>query len=437
MFHSAKTALIVLILSFGTLHSSSFAQSLSDADVSELRKEAQDLLVEKMPNKSLAKIEQVIIARPTDLAARFFRSQILVSLGRGNEIKDELQLMTTLNISANDKAKAQSLIEAIDKAERRFSGSLIFKAGYGYGDNVNSWPTGGETTNTAGINAAMGDPIYKKYQPIHDTIATGSMTLRGSVALSKDKSFKTNFSLSTSIKEAGDTVSMNNRINSVRIGLQKDLEAGTSIKANLSATELNRVNDKNGTAVTSDVKYSAYDAEITQKFLDSFTAGLKVANNMSRNSKINNAKNSDSNTTTTSLFIGSSLSKTSYGRFTLSQSQARADLTTEVAKKKVDKDTNAITALYVLALPHNQRIVATLGYSEGKHLKKLINNKKRLDKTTSATISYNVKGETLWSSLSGIDFSIDGTISETESNQASARVAAKTIMVTASKKLDL
>ena len=436
MFKLVKTVVVTAMLLFGTLQSGAMAQSLSDADVSALRKQAQDLLVDKMPNEALSKIEQVIIARPTDLAARFFRSQILVSLGRGDEIKDELQLMTTLNISSEDKAKAQSLIEAIETSEKRLEGSLIIKAGYGYGDNVNSWPTGGETTSSSGINAAMGDPIYKKYQPISDTIATGSVTLRGSLALTADKSLKTTFLLSSSVKDTGDTVSLDNTLQTGRIGLQKAFASGTTVKVNAASTNLDRVNDKDGTAVTSDVKYAAYDAEISQSFWDSYAAGVKLATNNSRNSKIANAKNSDANTNTVSLFIGRPFSKTTYGRLTVSQAKARADLNTDAAKKKVDKDTSTLSALYVLALPHDQRLVATLSYSHGKHLKKLISGKNRLDKTTRATISYNIKGKSLWSALTGFDFSIDGTISETESNQASAKVASKTIMFNASKKFD-
>ena len=431
-----RVAAATLLLTSLTL-TPALAQQLSESEIASLRAEAQNLLVEKMPEAALAKIEQVIIASPTDLAARFFRSQILVSLGRGAEIKDELQLMTTLNISADDKAKARALIEAIEKAERRFEGSLTVKGGFGYGDNVNSWPTGGETTSTAGIDAAMGDPIYKKYKPIHDTFTAGSLTFRGSYSLSADKSLKANFSLSSSMKEASDTISLDNKIQSGSLGLQKDFTSGTTVKIGTSSTTLDRVNEHEGSAVTSDVKYGSYDAEVSQKFLGTYSAGVKVSSKTSRNSKITNAKNSDANTSSASLFIGRPLTKTSYGRITVSQTKARANETVDTAKTKVNKDTNSVSALYVIALPNDQRIVSTLSYAEGKHLKKLIKNKNRLDKTTSATLSYNIKGSSIWSKLSGLDFSIDGTFSETESNQASARIASKTIMFNISKKFDL
>ena len=126
---------------FGPIQSN--ASTLTDEQVSELRGEAQQFLIDKKPEDALAKIVQVIIARPADLAARFFRSQILVSLGRGEEVRQELELMTTLKIPQADKDKAKQLIETIDKMGRRFSGSFTLKAGLGYGNNVSSWPNGG------------------------------------------------------------------------------------------------------------------------------------------------------------------------------------------------------------------------------------------------------------------------------------------------------
>ncbi|MGC6518375.1 MAG: tetratricopeptide repeat protein [Candidatus Puniceispirillaceae bacterium] len=437
MSYNIKATIVAAFLMLAALPMSASAQSVSDADVANLRAEAQDLLVEKQPEEALRKIEQVIIARPTDLAARFFRAQILVSLGRGAEIRDELQLMTTLNIPAADKEKARQLVAVIDKAGRRFSGTITLKAGFGYGNNVNSWPNGGETTNSSGINAALGDPVYKKYESIDDTIRQASVSFSGSYLLSEDRSLKTNFGLTTSQKEAGDTVSIDSKVVSARLGLQKDFETNTTVKVNASTTSLDRVNDKDGTAVTSDLDYDIYDLDISQKVFGSTAIGAKYATNASRNSKIANAKNSDSNTNTTSVYVGRPIGGTAYGRLTYSMAKARADLANETAKKKVNKDTNTLSALVVKVLPNDQRIIATISFSETEHLKKKISNKNRLDKKRSLTLSYNIKGDALWSRLEGFDFSVDGSMSETKSNQASARVHAKTIMLNVSRKFDL
>ena len=105
----------------------------------------------------------------------------------------------------------------------------------------------------------------------------------------------------------------------------------------------------------------------------------------------------------------------------------------------MNKDTNSLSALLVKVLPHNQRIIATASYSEGTHLKKIFTNtnKKRLDKTQSYTIGYTIKGEEIWKRFGDLTFGVDGTYSKTSSNQASARVHARTLSFNISRKFDL
>ena len=431
------TAAIFAVM-MGAVFSAS-ASALSDEDIATLRGEAQQLVAEKKPEEALAKIVQVILARPADLPARFFRSQLLVSMGRGAEVKAELELMTTLNIPEGDKQKARQLIDAIEKQGRKFSGSITVKAGFGYGNNVNSWPNGGETTGNSGVNAAMPDPIYQKYGKISDTIRTASLSFSGSYILNEKRSLKSNYGFSTSYKDGADTVSVDNKIFSARAGLQNDFDAGTTLKANVAKTSLDRVNKKNEKTVTSDLDITSYDIEISQKMLENVSIGYKMAKSTNKNTKIDNAKNSDSNNTTHSVYIGSPIGKTAYGRVTYSQAQARAVENNETAKKKVNKDTNSLSALLVRVLPHNQRIIATASYSEGTHLKKIFTNtnKKRLDKTQSYTIGYTIKGEEIWKRLGDLTFGVDGTYSKTSSNQASARVHARTLSFNISRKFDL
>ena len=419
--------------------SSAYAAQLSDAEVTQLRTEAQQLVVDKKPNEALAKIVQVIVARPADLPARFFRSQLLVSLGRGEEVKAELELMTTLNIPQADKDKARQLIEAIEKQGKRFSGSFTLKAGYGYGNNVNSWPNGGETTSTSGVNAAMPDALYQKYGKISDTIRTASLGFSGSYLLNEARTLKANYGFTTSYKDGGDTVSIDNKMFSARFGLQNDYDSGTTVKLNFTKTALNRVNDKDGTTVTSDLDITGYNFEVSQKVLEKVSLGYKLAQSANKNSKIDNAKNSDSNNTTHSVYVGSPIGGTAYGRLTYSQTQARAAENNETAKKKVNKDTNALSALLVKVLPRNQRLIATATLSEATHLKKVFThtNKKRLDKTTSMTLGYTIKGEELWKRLGDLTLGVDGTYSKTSSNQASARVHARTLTFNVTKKFNM
>ena len=413
------------------------ASQLNDDQVSELRSEAQQFLIDKKPEEALEKIVQVIIARPADLAARFFRSQILVSLGRGEEVRQELELMTTLKIPQGDKDKARQLIEAIDKMGRKFSGSFTVKAGLGYGNNVSSWPNGGETTSSSGVNAGMPDPIYKKYDRIDDTIRSASLSFSGSYFLNDARNFKANFGFSTSYKNAADTVSLDSKLFSARFGLQSDFEDGLTLKGNLSKTTLNRVNDKAGTTVNSDLAITGMDVELSKKLTDKLTLGYKINSSQTRNTKIAKAKDSDANALGHSVYLGSPIGGTAYGRLTATVNQSRAAENRDANKKKANKDTTSLSALIVKVLPKNQRIIATVNYSQTTHLKNLISNKKRLDKTQSATLSYTIKGAELWEPLGDISFGVDGTYSKTSSNQASARVHAKTITLTASRKFEM
>ena len=432
-----KTGFAALVL-LASVFSAAQAQSdLTDEDIAALRAEAQQLVADKKPEDALAKIVQVIIARPADLPARFFRSQLLVSMGRGEEVRAELEVMSGLNIPEADKQKARQLIETIDKMGRKFSGSITLKGGFGYGNNINSWPNGGERSGTDGTLAPMPDSVYQKYQRISDTIRTASFSFSGSYILNEARSLKSNFGFSASYKDGGDTVSLDNRMTSARVGLQNDYDTGTTVKVNATKTSLNRVNDKDGTTVTSDLAITSFDFDVSQKIFEKMSLGYKIVSSANRNSKIANAKNSDSNNLTNSVYLGSPLGKTAYGRVTLSQATARANETTSAAKEKVNKDTNSVSALLVKVLPHQQRIIATATFSEGTHLKKLISGKKRVDETQSYSVGYTIKGEELWSRLGDMTVGVDGTYSKTSSNQASARVHARTISLTLSKKFEL
>ena len=433
-FRAGFAGLLLLASAFSAAQAQS---DLTDDDIAALRAEAQQLVADKKPEDALAKIVQVIIARPADLPARFFRSQLLVSMGRGEEVRAELEVMSGLNIPEADKQKARQLIETIDKMGRKFSGSITLKGGFGYGNNINSWPNGGERSGTDGTLAPMPDSVYQKYQRISDTIRTASFSFSGSYFLNEARSLKSNFGFSASYKDGGDTVSLDNRMTSARVGLQNDYDTGTTVKVNATKTSLNRVNDKDGTTVTSDLVITSFDFDVSQKIYEKMSLGYKIVSSANRNSKIANAKNSDSNNLTNSVYLGSPLGKTAYGRVTLSQATARANETTSAAKDKVNKDTNSVSALLVKVLPHQQRIIATATFSEGTHLRKLVSGKKRVDETQSYSVGYTIKGEELWSRLGDMTVGVDGTYSKTSSNQASARVHARTISLTLSKKFDL
>lgn len=91
-----------IIFDAGYSNSVMAQETVSDEQVQTTREAAQKALAEDRKEDALDLISQVVIARPTDLSARFFRAQILVALGRGPEIREELVLMASLNLPAED-----------------------------------------------------------------------------------------------------------------------------------------------------------------------------------------------------------------------------------------------------------------------------------------------------------------------------------------------
>ena len=77
-------------------------------------------------------ISQVVIARPTDLSARFSVLKFWCHLGRGAEIREELVLMASLNLLLEDKKRALELVKVIDKQGSRISGQASIKLAMGY-----------------------------------------------------------------------------------------------------------------------------------------------------------------------------------------------------------------------------------------------------------------------------------------------------------------
>ena len=122
-----------LLISLAAASPMSFAQTTAATmqNIEANSAAAQKLLADGMPNEALQRIEQVIIAAPRDLSARFFRTQILVSLGRGQEVRQELQLMSSLKLSANEQAKVNALLAQIEGQSDPFSRKLTVKLAMG------------------------------------------------------------------------------------------------------------------------------------------------------------------------------------------------------------------------------------------------------------------------------------------------------------------
>ena len=417
--------------------------SMSAEQLDAQRKEAQQFFADGDLDASLKSIEKLIIASPTDIRARFFRAQILAALGRGEEIIEELKLMSRLNLPAEDIQKAKNLITAIERDGRPWEAVVTVKAGFGQTDNVNSWPKGGERTS-GGSNYPLPDPVNEKFDKISDTLAEGSVGIRGKYGINENKDLNILFGLSGKYKDGADTVNQDAKTLSGNLGIEKEFSNGLTTKFDFLRTNLDRTNRKDDEDVNTDMAINTLKFELGRKFGDSNSGGYTFSSSQADHKNKDGADLSDSTTETHSLFLGGLVGGQTFIRGTLSYAEASADLENDTvaninkAKDRVNKATTSFTLIGVRVLPYSQRIIATATYKDAKFDEQEVDtNVKRKDTSQIYTLGYSIKGEQLWAPLGDVSLGFDVSHSSTSSNQDSADVTANKYMFTITKKFDL
>lgn len=438
-------AVVCFALSMTTsLNGTAFAQtSMSAAQLEEQRKDAQKLFADGDLEASLKSIEKLIIAKPTDIKARFFRAQLLAALGRGEEIIEELKLMTRLNISAEDKQKAQNLITAIERDGRKWDATITLKAGMGRTDNVNSWPKGGERTS-GGSNFPLPDPVNEKFKAISDTLTEGSVGIRGNYGLNENDDLNILFGFSGKRKDGADTVNADATTVSGNLGVEKVFSNGITTKFDFARTDLNRVNDKDGETVNTDIAIQTMKFELGRKFGESNSGGYIFSTSQSDHKGTSTADLSDSTAETHSLYLGGLLGDKTFIRGTFSYAEVSSDLENDTvanlnkSKERVNKATTSFTLIGVHVLPYSQRVIGTATYKTAKFDEQEVNTGvKRKDDSQIYTLGYSIKGQQLWQPLGDISFGLDFSYSKTSSNQDSADITSKKYMFTITKKFKM
>lgn len=446
-FRLTNLRALVMALVFAVMTASftspSFAQSqLSDAEVLDLRSQAQTAFADKRNQDALNLISQVVVARPADLKARFFRAQVLATMGRGAEIREELVLMTTLKLPAADLDRAKALIEAIDKSEERLSLNASIKLSYGGTDNANSFSKTGNQTSSSGTVTSAADPVNEKYKPITDALSEGSISLYGSYDINEARDLKSNFTFSMSKRNGADTHNMDRTYRSASVGLEKSIQSYT-IKGTVFNSSLDRHQQVNGTKLsTTDIGTTTLSLEGSRKFESGLTVGYRFANAKNEHKNTSKADQYDSSVDTHSLFAGQMIGKTMYARGTLAFAKSQADnddvANTTSAKSLSDKDTTTASLLLVKILPMKQRITGNVSYSDTSYDSNMVGTGiKRSDQTTSLSVGYQIPAEVVWQPLEGFVFGVDGSYRSTASNQLSAEVEAKQYTFSISRKFQL
>ena len=416
-----------------------FAQeTVSDEIVQANREAAQQALAKGEKEEALELISQVVIARPTDLSARFFRAQVLVALGRGLEIRDELELMASLNLPAEDKKRALELVKVIDKQASRLSGKASIKLAIGHTDNANSWPENGQFTGESGVVTPLTD-MYDKFDAISDEFVEGSVSVFGDYKLTEAGDWKAPFRFTASNKEASDTVNLDSKYFSAKGGVEKSFDTGTTIKTNIGKTIIDRVNDYEGNTVNTDLDVLNYDLEISQKY-GQYQTAIKYASSESDASKTSSADLYDATTNTTTLSLSRPMGSTMFVRGSIAAAQTRNDSDELASKKKTDRDDTTLSLLLVKVLPNSQRVIAAASFINKEYTEYLVNdapNTKREDDTFALNIGYTIAGDQVLSYLEGYELGANFTYSKTDSNQESALVESKTVSFSISRKFDL
>lgn len=351
--------------------------------------------------------------------------------------------MSRLNLPAEDIQKAKNLITAIERDGRPWEAVVTVKAGFGQTDNVNSWPKGGERTS-GGSNYPLPDPVNEKFDKISDTLAEGSVGIRGKYGINENKDLNILFGLSGKYKDGADTVNQDAKTLSGNLGIEKEFSNGLTTKFDFSRTNLDRTNRKDDEDVNTDMAINTLKFELGRKFGDSNSGGYTFSSSQADHKNKDGADLSDSTTETHSLFLGGLVGGQTFIRGTLSYAEASADLENDTvaninkAKDRVNKATTSFTLIGVRVLPYSQRIIATATYKDAKFDEQEVDtNVKRKDTSQIYTLGYSIKGEQLWAPLGDVSLGFDVSHSTTSSNQDSADVTANKYMFTITKKFDL
>ena len=438
-----RTGLAFLLFSVSMSQISLAQTGLTAEQVMTERTAAQRALADGDRVEALRRIENVVRAIPNDLSGRFFRAQLLVAMGRGEEIRDEIELMSMLNLPAAERQKAAKLLAKIDKGEKRLTGKITLKAAVGYADNVNSWPTGGSVTR-GGLNYPPPDPVYQKFNLVSDRVNEGQISIIGAYGLKDSRDLKDEFTLFGKGKYAADTVSADQRYYLGDLGLKKEFNNGFMAKGGASKVRLNTVNQSKGKDVNTDVDLTNLNLELSKKLDQRFTLGYRFNLGKADHSRLSTADLSDAKTKSNRVYTGTPLSNTAYVRTSLSMAQTQSALKTGTAaqhqksRERVNKTANGVSVLAFFLLPHEQHLIGTATVNRVKYKEQIVNtNIKRKHNVRSITLGYSINGVQVWSGLDGLSLGLDASYSKTESNQASAKISSRNYMFSVSKSFNM
>ena len=415
-------AACALLLSFSAT-SFGVTKAEYEADKNNLdlaRQYAAELFAARKFSESLEVIEEIIIAKPVDLSARFFRVQVMMALGRGDEVLDELEFMTTLKLSSSDMDRAKQLIAAIQRDESPLSATVSFKAGFEYNDNANNYNDTGYTysttdgvTWTAGSTART-DTTNEVAKSLDDTRYSTSVGYFGKYALNDSKSRNLNFALTSAFKNGTKTVNADGTTNFARIGWEENF-GNWKTELSYSRVSINKKHNLNkaGTSgILPDTTISIPGISLSYKFgKQAVTYGYTSAK--SKNTGFSSASDYDNTTNKHKLSLSSPVGKSSFAL--LSYETGDYTSTDTAVKDAYDKDlsTNSGSLITIWKPGHRTSLKYSTSSKDNKYE---FSAYKRKDTTNVLTANYTMAGDVLYEALKDWNLIFGYTKSVTDSN---------------------
>lgn len=184
---------LLAILSTATAQAEiSYADILADPDNPALNQQfARERLAGGDAKAALAAVERILVAEPTNLAARLFRAEILAALGADLQAEGELRALAALPLPADIKARVKKLRSDIAQRQQRVSFQANLSLGYSENDNATNWPSDDTVLLNGDAVATIGDNAYEivlidgteTSEPVKDDTLNSMISLSGSYDL--------------------------------------------------------------------------------------------------------------------------------------------------------------------------------------------------------------------------------------------------------------
>lgn len=403
----------------------SYADILADPDNPALNQQfANERLAGGDAKAALAAVERVLVAEPTNFAARLFRAEVLVALGADLQAEGELRALAALPLPAGIKKRVKNLRERLSNRQRQFSARLNLALGVLENSNAANWPAdntillNGTSVNSEGENR-YSLPRLDGSAPITQAVKDDVITQNLSLSAHYDPGLQfirdLNISLGVNANGEGDSGYLDG--DTTHIGLGAKLQRGkVSLMPRLSMAEVeNDFEERLG-------NYRLSSGTLTAQWQARQTTRLTLSGGITELAYDGTLDRNDTTTLSGSFgweeIIGRRLSTNLGGFYQKVDSEENADL---------DKQLFGANLTLRVGLMAGHFVTLGASYIETEHDSVYSHSydpsentpgdgKVREDEITGTSIDYLLLGSTLSPLLSNVFFTLGYQSSETESN---------------------